>query len=285
MTGKRHPYAADFRLGLDAEGRFIAYEAFLYQNAGCAADLSTAILERSLFHATNSYFVPNVRVTAASCRTNLPSNTAFRGFGAPQAIFVMEAAIREAARQRGCGVAELQQRNLLRDGDTLPYGMQPRHVRLQSCWRQLADRVDPDAKRREIDAWNLTGGRFRKGMAVVPVCFGIAFTATLLNQAEALVHIYGDGSISVTTGAVDMGQGVHTKIRRIMARTLGVDESRIQVESTSTTRVANLSPTAASTGTDLNGAAAHQACLTLLEGLRPVAAALFADRNSGAALC
>ena len=122
LTGKRHPYQADFRLGLDATGHFLAYEAQLYQNAGCSADLSTAILERSLFHVTNAYAVPNVRVTAACCRTHLPSNTAFRGFGAPQAIFVMEAAIRAAACRLGVAPEVLQVRNLLREGDTFPYG-------------------------------------------------------------------------------------------------------------------------------------------------------------------
>lgn len=274
ITGKRHPYSADFRLGLDAEGRFLAYEAFLYQNAGCSADLSTAILERSLFHATNCYRIPHVRVTAASCRTHLPSNTAFRGFGAPQSIFVMEAAIREAARQRGCPPEFLQRLNLLHDGDILPYGMQLERVRAEACWRRLEERHDPAARRREQADWNAAGGRFRKGMALVPVCFGIAFTATLLNQAEALVHVYTDGSVSVTTGAVDMGQGVHRKIRRLAALTLGLSESRIRVEGTSTLRVANLSPTAASTGADLNGEAARQACLTILAGLRTVAADL-----------
>ncbi|HEX5360909.1 MAG TPA: molybdopterin cofactor-binding domain-containing protein, partial [Fluviicoccus sp.] len=273
ITGKRHPYSADYRLGLDADGRFLAYEAFLYQNAGCSTDLSMAILERSLFHATNAYFLPNVRVTAASCRTHLPSNTAFRGFGAPQAMFVIESAIREAARQRGCTPESLQRLNLLQDGDTLPYGMRLERVRLRECWRQLEERFDTVNKRRQQSAVNAGNGRFRQGLSVMPVCFGIGFTATLLNQAEALVHVYLDGSVSITTGAVDMGQGVHDKIRRVAALTLGVPESRIHIESTSTSRVANVSPTAASTGADLNGEAARQACLIIRRGLLEVAAA------------
>lgn len=272
ITGKRHPYSADYRLGLDADGKFLAYEAFLYQNAGCSADLSTAILERSLFHATNAYFIPNVRVTAASCRTHLPSNTAFRGFGAPQSIFVMECAIREAARQLQQPPEALQQRNLLQDGDTLPYGMSPQRAKALACWQALDTCFQPAAKRQQIASWNNANPRFRKGLSLIPVCFGIGFTATLLNQAEALVHVYTDGSVSVTTGAVDMGQGVNEKIRHIMAQTLGIPGERIHVESTSTLRVANVSPTAASTGADLNGEAARQACLTIRHGLNLVAA-------------
>ena len=274
LTGKRHPYSADYRLGLDAQGNFLAYEAMLYQNAGCTADLSTAILERSLFHATNAYRLPNVRVTAASCRTNLPSNTAFRGFGAPQAIFVIEAAIRRAARQLGIPPESLQRQNLLRTGDAFPYGMTAADERASACWDELSSHFDLAGRQQAIAEFNASGSHLRKGLAVVPVCFGISFTATLLNQAEALLHIYADGSVSIATGAVDMGQGVHRKIRRVVALTLGIDEARVHVDSTSTRSVANASPTAASTGADLNGEAARQAALRILAGLHPLAAEL-----------
>lgn len=273
ISGKRHPYQADFRLGLDAAGRFLAYEAFLYQDAGCSADLSTAILERSLFHATNAYAISHVRVSAACCRTNLPSNTAFRGFGAPQAIFVIEAAIRAAARRLGLSPEALQERNLLRDGDPFPYGMRAERAKAKACWQALARRCPPERMRHEVEAWNATAGRRRKGLAWVPVCFGISFTATLLNQAEALVHVYADGSVAVTTGAVEMGQGVAEKIRCVVADSLGVRPETVRVANTNTARVANLSPTAASTGTDLNGAAARQACQVIRQGLARLAAA------------
>lgn len=276
LTGKRHPYSADYRLGLDAQGNFLAYEATLYQNAGCTADLSTAILERSLFHATNAYRLPNVRVTAASCRTNLPSNTAFRGFGAPQAIFVLEAAIRRAARQLGIAPESLQRQNLLRTGDAFPYGMTAADDRATACWDELSSHFDLAGRQQAVAQFNASGGPLRKGLTVVPVCFGISFTATLLNQAEALLHVYADGSVSITTGAVDMGQGVQHRIRRVVALTLGVDEARVHVASTSTRSVANVSPTAASTGADLNGEAARQAALRILAGLRPLAAELLA---------
>lgn len=270
ITGKRHPYSADFRLGLDDAGNFIAYEATFFQNAGATADLSTAILERSLFHATNAYFIPNVRVTAASCRTNLPSNTAFRGFGAPQAIFVLESAIRAAARQRRVPASDLQSLNLLRDGDVFPYGMAAENARARACWQALDERFDLARRQQAVRDCNARSPRERKGLDVIPVCFGISFTATLLNQAEALVHVYTDGTVSVTTGAIEMGQGVHTKIRGMVARTLGIDETLVRIESTSTTRVANVSATAASTGADLNGAAAREACRTILASLERV---------------
>lgn len=276
LTGKRHPYSADYRLGLDAQGNFLAYEAMLYQNAGCTADLSTAILERSLFHATNAYRLPNVRVTAASCRTNLPSNTAFRGFGAPQAMFVLEAAIRRAARQLGIAPESLQRQNLLRMGDAFPYGMTAADDRATASWDELSSHFDLAGRQQAVADFNANGSQLRKGLAVVPVCFGISFTATLLNQAEALLHVYADGSVSITTGAVDMGQGVQQRIRRVVALTLGVDEARVHVASTSTRSVANVSPTAASTGADLNGEAARQAALRVLAGLRPLAAELLA---------
>ncbi|GAB3360628.1 MULTISPECIES: molybdopterin cofactor-binding domain-containing protein [Giesbergeria] len=274
ITGKRHPYQAHFKLGLDANGRFVAYEAQLWQNAGWCTDLSPAILERSLFHATNAYAIPHVRVTAHSCRTHLPSNTAFRGFGAPQAIFVMESAIRAAAHQLRCPPETLQARNLLRDGDVFPYGMCAQQPKAEASWQMLARENGIATCRQRITAWNATQPRYRKGMAVVPVCFGIAFTATLLNQAQALVHVYTDGSVAVTTGAIEMGQGVHGKVQRIVAETLGLPVAQVQVMPTSTLRVANVSPTAASTGADLNGGAARQACLDILQRLRPVAAAL-----------
>lgn len=272
ITGKRHPYTAEFRLGLDADGRFVAYEATLRQDAGCSVDLSPPVLDRSLFHATNAYAIPHVRVTGLSCRTNTPSNTAFRGFGAPQGIFVVEAAIRAAARTLGVRPEELQARNLLVEGDVLPYGQRVERARARATWDTLVARRDPAAVRAEVDAWNATAPRLRRGMAVVPVCFGIAFTATLLNQAEALVHVHLDGSVAVTTGAIEMGQGVHGKVRTVVARTLGIDDGLVTVATTNTGRVANVSPTAASAGADLNGAAAREACRAILAQLPPGAA-------------
>ena len=267
ITGKRHPYTADFRLGLDAEGSFVAYEATLLQNAGCTTDLSSAVLERSLFNATSAYTIPNVRITAASCRTNLPSNTAFRGFGAPQAIAVLESAIRAAARELGLPAMQLQERNLVSEGDVSYYGMPMTDVRARECWAELVARHDPAGLMAEAEAFSTSHPLVRRGVDVIPICFGIAFTARPLNQAEALVHVYADGTVSVATGAVEMGQGVDAKIQAATAHELGVAAELVHVEPTTTSRVANVSPTAASTGADLNGAAAIQACRVIRAGL------------------
>lgn len=270
-TGKRHPYSSDFKIGLARDGRILAYEVFFHQHAGAAADLSPAVLERTLFHATNAYFIPNVRATAASCRTNLAPNTAFRGFGGPQAMFVMEAAICKAARALGVEPAEIQAKNLLNAGDVLPYGMKLGTPTLQRCWTEAIERFDLKAARERAAAFNAGHRLEKKGLALMPVCFGISFTNTMLNQAGALVNVYTDGSVSVSTAAVEMGQGTNTKLRRVAAATLGVHLERVRIESTSTARVANTSPTAASTGPDLNGNATRLACLNLLDRLKEVA--------------
>jgi len=278
-TGKRHPYSSDYKIGLDQDGKILAYEVTFYQNAGAAADLSLAILERTLFHTTNSYFVPNVRATAASCRTHLPPFTAFRGFGAPQAMFVMEAAIAHAASALRIQAAEIQRRNLLRQGDDLPYGMKLETDSPARCWAALDKRHDLAACRARVEAFNRGHALTKKGLAVMPVCFGISFTTTFLNQAASLVHVYTDGSVGVSTAAVEMGQGVNRKIRRVAARTLGISLDRVRMESTNTTRVANTSPTAASSAADLNGHATRLACLQILERLRQ---ALAAERGCSA---
>ena len=271
MTGKRHPYSSDFKIGLAEDGRILAYEATYYQNAGAAADLSPAILERSLFHSTGSYFVPNVRVTALSCRTNLAPFTAFRGFGAPQAMFVMESAITTAAEILGIDRLLIQRRNLLAEGDTFPYGMKAQQGNAQRAFAEVERRFDVAALQLEIADHNAANSRSKRGIAMMPVCFGISFTSTFLNQAAALVHVYTDGSVSVSTGAVEMGQGVNAKMLGVAAHTLGIDPSRITVETTNTLRVANTSPTAASSGADMNGGATEIACRTLLDRLRTVA--------------
>ncbi len=272
MTGKRHPYKADFKMGLSAEGDILAYEATLYQNAGAKADLSTAVLERSLFHATNAYRIPNVRVHAASCRTNLQPHTAFRGFGGPQGMFVVESALSEAADATGIPRHELQRKNLLVDGDTFHYGQLVERARGESTWDDAAAAFELDGLFEAAEAHNAKGGLTRKGVAVMPICFGISFTKTFLNQAGALLHVYGDGSVSLSTGGVEMGQGVNSKLRDIAAQALGITNTRINLEATNTTRVANMSPSAASATTDLNGNATLAAIRTLLGRLHALAA-------------
>ena len=274
MTGKRHPYSSDFRIGVTGEGRILAYEVTFFQDAGACADLSPAILDRTLFHCTNSYAIPNVRATGNSCRTNLPPNTAFRGFGGPQGMFVIEAAISAAADALGVDRSVVQRANLLQEGDQLPYGQRVERCHAEACWDALeADAPAADARAR-VAAFNAEHTWRKKGIAWMPICFGISFTNMMLNQASALVHVYTDGSVGVSTAAVEMGQGVNAKIAAIAARTLSVGPGRVRVESTNTKRVANTSPTAASSAADLNGRATELACGVLAQRLREVAARL-----------
>ncbi len=280
MTGKRHPYISDFKLGLDRDGKILAYEVKHYQNAGASADLSPAVLERTLFHATNSYYVPNARIFAASCRTNLPSNTAFRGFGGPQGMFVIESAIAKAAEKMGVPREEIQRKNLLRQGDLFPYGQRRENDHIRRTWEDALATYDFAAIQQRINAFNAAHFEIKKGVAIMPVCFGISFTATFLNQASALVHVYTDGSVSVTTGGIEMGQGLNTNIAIVAARTFGIAPDRVKVESTNTTRVANMSPSAASATTLLNGNATQRAAQQILARLQTVAAEMLNHSDS-----
>ena len=270
MTGKRHPYSADYKIGLDKDLKIIAYEAVFYQNAGAACDLSPAVLERTLFHCTNSYFVPNVTATAYSCRTNLPPNTAFRGFGGPQGMFVIESAIAHAAEKLGVSASEILAKNLLETGDEFPYG-QKAESEAATSWRQADARYDFARLQREADEFNAASRYFKKGVAMMPVCFGISFTKTPMNQARSLVHVYTDGSVAVSTGAVEMGQGVNTKIAQVAAKIFGLPMEKVRLHTTNTLRIANTSPTAASAAADLNGRATQMACETIRDRLFEVA--------------
>ncbi len=271
FTGKRHPYEADFKIGFSSQGRILAYEVSFYQDAGAWADLSPAILERTLLHVTNTYCVPQLKVIARSCRTNLIPNTAFRGFGAPQAMFVFEAALFKAAQALGMPYEQLQQLNLLKTGDTFPYGMPVTACVIQECWDQLWQRYEIVERFQAIDEFNQNHIWQKKALSIMPICFGISFTARFLNQASALVHIYQDGTVLVSTGAVEMGQGVKTKLIHIVARVFSIPENQVRIASTNTARIANMSPTAASTGADLNGQATLMACQQLKQHLSELA--------------
>ncbi len=272
MTGKRHPYSSDYKIGISKDFKILAYETTFYQNAGAAADLSPAVMERTLFHGTNSYFIPNVKMTAYSCKTNLPPNTAFRGFGGPQGMFVIESALAHAAEELGISRHELQKNNLLKNGDEFPYGQIADGVELNSIWQEMESKFDIETIEKEMDEFNSNHTNVKKGFSLMPVTFGISFTKTPMNQARALVHIYTDGSVGISTGAVEMGQGVNTKMLQIATQTFSIDPKQVKLESTNTTRVANTSPSAASATADLNGKALQKACNVLLERLTTCAA-------------
>ena len=271
MTGKRHPYSSDFKIGLNAALKIVAYEATFYQNAGAAADLSPAVMERTLFHCTNSYFIPNVKATAYSCRTHLPPNTAFRGFGGPQGMFVIEAAIAKVAEQLNVPASVIQQKNLLNTGDEFPYG-QKAESEANECWNRIDGLYNIEQLQQDVTDFNAANKLYKKGLALMPICFGISFTKTLMNQARSLVHIYTDGSVGISTGAVEMGQGVNTKMLQVAAKVFSINTDKIKVNTTNTYRIANTSPTAASAAADLNGKATEIACNNILVRLKLVAA-------------
>ncbi len=275
ITGKRHPYSIDFKLGADKKGNLIAYEVTYYQNSGAVADLSTAVLERSLFHTTNSYNIPNVKATGIACRTNLPPNTAFRGFGGPQGMFAIEAALNKLSEKLGIPAWEIQKKNLIHDGNVFYYGQKIEDSRIDSCWKEAETFFSISDAAQSVQDFNKSSKRYKKGFSVMPITFGISFTSSFLNQASALVHIYTDGTIGVSTAAIEMGQGVNEKIRIAVSKVFSVNLDRIKIESTNTTRAANTSPTAASTGADLNGNAAVIASENILGRLKKKAADIF----------
>ncbi|MCB9000651.1 MAG: molybdopterin-dependent oxidoreductase [Bacteroidales bacterium] len=274
MTGKRHPYSGDFKIGLSTDLKILAFETDLYQNGGAASDLSPAILERTLFHSTGSYYIPNTRVTVYSCKTNLPPNTAFRGFGAPQGMFAIESAIAKAAETINVKVIDIQQKNLLAENDEFQYGQKAENANAQECFQLVKEKFNIESITKEINLFNQNNRYTKKGYAVMPLCFGISFTNTSMNQARALVHIYQDGSVSVSTAAIEMGQGVNTKLAQVASMVLGIDTNKVKIHSTNTSRVANTSPTAASSGADLNGNALRIAANALLNRLKEVAAGM-----------
>lgn len=275
MTGKRHPYESTFKIGLDKDFKIMAFEAEFLQNSGAAADLSPAIAERTLFHATNCYFIPHVKTTVYSCKTNLPPNTAFRGFGGPQGMFVIESAIAKAANALGIDKRLIQKANLINENDSFSYGQIATNAEAVNSWNSAEEKFDLLSLEKAVNDFNEKNDRYKKGMAVMPIAFGISFTNTPMNHARALVHIYQDGSVGISTAAVEMGQSVNTKMLQIASDTLGIDPEKVKIETTNTTRVANTSPSAASSTADLNGKAVLKACQALNERLIAVAAKMY----------
>lgn len=267
-TGKRHAFESPFKAGFDAEGRILALEVDLRSNCGAVADVSTSILERGMLHTDNAYRIDHVRVFGRPCRTNLPPATAFRGFGAPQGILVIETIIERIADFLGLDPFTVRQRNLYAAGDCAPYG-EPIYgaEHLAPLFSQLRARSRWDERRVEVARFNAANRYLKKGLAMVPVKFGISFTAANLNQGVALVHVYPDGSVSVNHGAIEMGQEVNTKIAQIAATNLGLPLAAIRIETNNTKRVGNAPPTAASSGCDLNGHAVNLATNALRDRL------------------
>ncbi|HUB27175.1 MAG TPA: xanthine dehydrogenase molybdopterin binding subunit [Tepidisphaeraceae bacterium] len=283
FTGKRHPFKAAYQAGVDHHGRIVALDIQLWSNGGCSTDLSMAVLERAMLHVDNAYYLPNVRIRARVCKTNLPSNTAFRGFGGPQGVAAMEALIEEIAFRLKRDALDIRQLNCygIHDRNTTPYGEIVRNNTLPELFDSLRRECDYDRRRDEIGRFNRDSHTHLKGLSLSPVKFGISFSRRTMNQANALVNIYLDGSVLVSTGATEMGQGVNTRIRQIVADELGIDFGRVLLTATSTDKNNNTSPTAASVGTEINGHAAADACRRLRARLAIVAAEMLASPDDG----
>ncbi len=280
ITGKRHRFYATYKIGFNSNGMVNSYIVDLNADAGCATDLSMAILERAMFHAENAYYIPNIRITATAWKTNLPSNTAFRGFGGPQGMAVIENAIDRVARFLKKDAADIRFKNFYGDGvrNETPYSQIVKENRLLPVWDIIIKKSDYAARKEAIALFNSQNTFKKRGIALTPIKFGISFTTSFLNQAGALVLIYKDGSVLVNHGGTEMGQGLHTKIRRIAALELGVSGNNVKVNATNTSKVPNTSPTAASSGTDLNGMAVKNAIDKLRERLAPVARKMLKEK-------
>lgn len=276
LTGKRHPALGCFRAGFDGTGRILAVKLDLYLDGGWSLDLSDPVLTRAILHTDNAYCIPNVTVTGRAVRTHKPSNTAFRGFGGPQGMVMIEEIVDRVARTLGIPPHTVRERNFYVDGDTTPYGQPVRDAgRITTVWKSLKDDSRYLERREAIAAANALTSHTKRGIAITPVKFGIAFTSSVFNQAGALVLIYLDGTVQVNHGGTEMGQGLHTKLQQIAAEALGIPVTSIRPMPTRTDKVPNTSATAGSTGSDLNGGAVKAACETLRARLAQVAALRF----------
>ena len=275
LTGKRHPFFARFQVGFGNDGRLTGLELSLWSDGGWSLDLSEPILWRALFHSDNAYLIPAIDAQGWVCKTHKTSQTAFRGFGGPQGMLVIEDILDRIARTLHLDPDVVRERNFYREGDLTHYGQPVKNPeRLHRIWSRLKHTTQFEERKLAIQAWNDSHEHTKRGIAITPVKFGISFTATFFNQAGALVLVYRDGSVQVNHGGTEMGQGLQTKIRQIAATSLGVPPSSIRLMPARTDKIPNTSATAASAGTDLNGAAVHNACLQIKERLDAVAAEL-----------
>jgi xanthine dehydrogenase large subunit len=288
ITGKRHPFAYDYTVGFDATGRINGLKLTMLANCGFSADLSGPVADRAIFHADNAYFLQDVDIASYRCKTNTQSHTAFRGFGGPQGVIVIENILGDIARQLGLDPLAVRQRNLYSDEavapnaastpgalrDTTHYQMKVEDNILAPLLSTLEQTSKYQRRREAISVWNLSNPVIKRGIAITPVKFGISFTATLFNQAGALVHVYTDGSCQVNHGGTEMGQGLHTKVCQIVADELGIAFDKVLATASDTSKIPNASATAASAGTDLNARAAQYAARNVRDNLAQFVAGL-----------
>uniref|UniRef100_A0A182JF08 Xanthine dehydrogenase n=1 Tax=Anopheles atroparvus TaxID=41427 RepID=A0A182JF08_ANOAO len=269
-TGTRHPFLVRYRVAVDSSGLLLAGEYRAYSNAGYSHDLSFSVMQRAILHIQNAYKIPNVRIEGWVCRTNLPSCTAFRGFGSPQAMFIAETVIRHVAAELKRDPVSLMELNLYQEkGDVTHYNKLIESCTVRRCWDELLRSSDFANRRMKVDDFNRANRWHKRGIDVVPTMYGIAFNVPALDQSGALVHVYQDGTVLITHGGVEMGQGLHTKMIQVAASALQIPFDWIHCSDTATDKVPNTSATAASVGSDLNGAAVLDACKTILKRIEP----------------
>ncbi len=274
MTGKRHPFYVEYDVGFDDDGLLHGIEIDLAGNCGYSPDLSGSIVDRAMFHSDNAYYLGDATINGHRCKTNLASNTAYRGFGGPQGMVAIEEIMDAVARELGKDPLEVRKRNYYgkTERNVTHYYQTVEHNMLEEMTAELEASSDYAKRREDIRAFNAASPILKKGLALTPVKFGISFTASFLNQAGALVHVYTDGSIHLNHGGTEMGQGLNTKVAQVVAEVFQVDIERIQITATNTDKVPNTSPTAASSGADLNGKAAQNAAQTIKQRLVEFAA-------------
>ncbi|XP_022550175.2 xanthine dehydrogenase 1 isoform X3 [Brassica napus] len=271
ITGHRHSFLGKYKVGFTNEGKILALDLEIYNNGGNSLDLSLAILERAMFHSDNVYEIPHVRIIGNVCFTNFPSNTAFRGFGGPQGMLITENWIQRIAAELDKSPEEIKEKNFQEEGSITHYSQSLQHCTLQQLWKELKESSNFLKARREADEFNSQNRWKKRGVAIVPTKFGISFTTKFMNQAGALVHVYTDGTVLVTHGGVEMGQGLHTKVAQVAASSFNIPLSSVFVSETSTDKVPNASPTAASASSDMYGAAVLDACEQIIARIEPVA--------------
>ncbi len=280
FTGKRHDFVAEYDVGFDAEGRIRGLDLVLASRCGFSPDLSGAVNDRAMLHADNCYYLENVTITSHRCKTHTVSNTAFRGFGGPQGMMAIEHVVDEIARALGKDPLDVRKLNFYgtKDRNVTPYHMKVEGDVLPGLVGELERTSEYARRREEIGRFNVASPWQKRGLALTPVKFGIAFTALQMNQAGALVHVYTDGSVHLNHGGTEMGQGLLIKVAQVVADELGVGVDRVQITATTTEKVPNTSATAASSGSDLNGKAAQAAARTIKKRLARCAAALLGGR-------
>uniref|UniRef100_H2YN14 Xanthine dehydrogenase/oxidase n=1 Tax=Ciona savignyi TaxID=51511 RepID=H2YN14_CIOSA len=270
ISGQRHSFYAKYKVGFTKEGKLTSLVNNIYSNAGNSLDLSISVMERALYHSGGCYRIPNISIAGHVCKTNVSSNTAFRGFGAPQAMLIAEDWISGIAAKLGISGEKVREINMYKEGDNTYYGQVLECFNLPRCWQECRQKSNFNERKEKIEEYNSKNRWRKRGISCIPTMFGISFTGFFLNQAGALVQVYKDGSVLLTHGGTEMGQGLHTKMIQVASTCLGIPASRIHISSTSTETVPNTSPTAASVGSDINGMAIKEACEKILGRLKPL---------------